>query len=211
MSIRDFSFAARTLRRSPVFTLAAALTIALGIGASTAIFSVTNAVLLRPLPYTDPERLAVMYMDLRARNSLAMPFSNENFADIRDGSITVHDVAGDLRGPAGPVGPQGPKGDQGNQGNQGPQGPQGAQGVSGLQYVVVGEDVPATSNAAWGAGCPDGSGKKAIAGGVSSSSPSNITIRESAPLNDASGWWVQVHNSKASTVSVYAWVVCAFA
>jgi predicted permease len=86
MLFKDLSFAIRTLRRSPVFTLAAALTIALGIGASTAIFSVTNAVLLRPLPYRDPERLVVMYMDLRARNSLGMPMSNENYVDIRDGS-----------------------------------------------------------------------------------------------------------------------------
>ena len=89
MSLRDLSFAVRTLRRSPVFTLAAALTIALGIGASTAIFSVTNAVLLRPLPYKDPDRLMVMYMDLRARNNLAMPFSNENYADIRNGTTGV--------------------------------------------------------------------------------------------------------------------------
>jgi putative ABC transport system permease protein len=84
--IRDLIFAARTLRRSRVFTLTAALTIALGIGASTAIFTVTNSVLLRPLPYKDPERLVVMYMDLRVRNSLGMPLSNENFVDIRDGS-----------------------------------------------------------------------------------------------------------------------------
>jgi hypothetical protein len=132
-------------------------------------------------------------------------------ADIRDGSITVHDVTGDLRGPAGPMGPPGPKGDKGDQGNQGIQGPQGPQGVSGLQYVVVGEPVPNESNAAWGATCPEGSGKKAIAGGVSSNSPNNITIRESAPLDDASGWWVQVYNSKTSVVSVYAWVVCAYA
>jgi putative ABC transport system permease protein len=85
----DLSFAIRTLRRSPVFTVAAALTIALGIGASAAIFSVTNAVLLRPLPYPDPDRLVVMYMDLRARNSLAMPLSNENYADIRAGTSDV--------------------------------------------------------------------------------------------------------------------------
>ena len=60
MLFRDLVFAARTLRRSPVFTVAAALTIALGIGASTAIFTVTNSVLLRPLPYKDPDRLVVI-------------------------------------------------------------------------------------------------------------------------------------------------------
>ena len=86
MLLRDLVFAARSLRRSPVFTLAAALTIALGIGASTAIFTVTNSVLLRPLPYKDPDRLVVVYMDLLVRNSLGMPLSNENFVDIREGS-----------------------------------------------------------------------------------------------------------------------------
>ena len=86
MLLKDFSFAARTLVKRPLFTVAAALTIALGIGASTAIFSVTNAVLLRPLPYGDPDRLVIMYMDLRNRNNFGMPLSNENFVDIRESS-----------------------------------------------------------------------------------------------------------------------------
>jgi predicted permease len=86
---RDLTFAARTLRRSPVFTVTAVLTVALGIGASTAMFSVANAVLLRSLPYNDPDRLVIAYADLRARASYGMPFSNENFIDIRNGTEGV--------------------------------------------------------------------------------------------------------------------------
>ncbi|MDQ1407249.1 MAG: hypothetical protein QOG55_2878, partial [Acidobacteriaceae bacterium] len=55
MPLRDLTLAGRTLRKSLVFALTAALTIALGVGASTAIFSVANAVLLRPLPYKNPD------------------------------------------------------------------------------------------------------------------------------------------------------------
>ncbi|HZV89431.1 MAG TPA: ABC transporter permease [Candidatus Binatus sp.] len=85
MELRELAFAGRTLRKSPIFALTAALTIALGVGASTAIFSVTNAVLLRPLPYKDPSRLVIAATDLRARNVRDWPFSNENFIDMRDG------------------------------------------------------------------------------------------------------------------------------
>jgi putative ABC transport system permease protein len=84
MSLRDLAFAGRTLRKSPVFALTAAITIALGVGASTAIFSVTNAVLLRPLPYQNSDQLVIIPTDMRNRAVKDFPFSNANFIDLRE-------------------------------------------------------------------------------------------------------------------------------
>src|SRR5260370_7253414 len=86
MAFHILEFAGRTWRKSLVLTATAVLTIALGVGASTAIFSVTNAVLLRPLPYKDPCRLVIAASDLRNRNVRDFPFSNEDFIDLREGT-----------------------------------------------------------------------------------------------------------------------------
>src|SRR5690349_11467127 len=84
--LTDFSYAFRTLRKSPVFTITVIVTIALAIGASTAIFSVTNGVLLRKLPYKDPERLVLVRNDLQKRNVKDFPLSNVDFLDVKNGA-----------------------------------------------------------------------------------------------------------------------------
>ena len=84
--LNDLSYAFRTLRKSPIFTITVVVTIALAIGASTAIFSVTNGVLLRKLPYKDPERLVLARGDLQRRNVKDFPLSNADFLDLRNGA-----------------------------------------------------------------------------------------------------------------------------
>src|SRR5580658_5588272 len=99
MTLSEVAIAARSLSRRPGFTATAVITIALGVGASTAIFSVTNAVLLRQLPYKDPGRLVIAGMELRKRNVHNLPFSYADFIDHRDGTKDYFsDMAGVFTG-----------------------------------------------------------------------------------------------------------------
>jgi len=90
---RDLALGARTLRKNPAFSLTAIITLALGIGASTAIFSVVNAVLLRPLPYGDADRLAIISQDLKARGVVDFPVGAGDVPDIRAGLPSFESIA----------------------------------------------------------------------------------------------------------------------
>ena len=82
---QDLRFATRTLRRNPGFATSALLTLALGIGATTAVFTVLNGVLLRPLPYPNHDRLVSLWTTavLGGERQAELPFSAANFADLR--------------------------------------------------------------------------------------------------------------------------------
>src|SRR5256885_16245147 len=85
--VQDVQYGTRMLLRTPGFTAVAVLALALGIGANTAIFSVVNAVLLRPLPYNDPDRLVVILHG--GQNPVAVA----NYADWRDQQPSFERIA----------------------------------------------------------------------------------------------------------------------
>ena len=90
--VQDVRYAARRLARTPGFTLVALVTLALGIGANTAIFSVVHGVLLRPLPFQDPDRLYFLWS--RHTSTDRYPIQLPEFCDYRDQNRTLESVAG---------------------------------------------------------------------------------------------------------------------
>ncbi len=87
---QDLKYGARQLVRNPVFTVVAVLTLALGIGANTAIFSVVNGVLLRPLPYPEPQRL--VFLSEWSDQIPFMSISMANFNDWRDSNTVFESM-----------------------------------------------------------------------------------------------------------------------
>src|SRR3954454_15280695 len=89
--LSDFRFALRKLAQEPAFTLIAVLTLALGIGANTAIFSVVSAVLLNPLPYNTPDRLVSIWENVPEHGRWRV--APANFLDWKKQNTVFEDVA----------------------------------------------------------------------------------------------------------------------
>src|SRR3954467_3414885 len=91
--IHDLRYAVRQLRKNPGFTAIAVLTIALGIGATTAMFSVVNSVLLRPLPFAEPDRLVAVAEYNTHRPVPEIPNGSLSYPDFEDIANRNHSFA----------------------------------------------------------------------------------------------------------------------
>jgi len=91
--LHDLRYALRTFAKRPAFTAVAVLSLAIGIGANTAIFSVANALLLRPLPYADADRLVILWNRSPGLDIAEDWFSTAQYFDIKTGSSAFDDLA----------------------------------------------------------------------------------------------------------------------
>jgi putative ABC transport system permease protein len=92
-TLQDLRYAARTLWKSPGFTTIAAVTLALGVGATTAIFSVVNTVMLRPLPFPEPDRLVRIWENNLGLGWSTFAVSHPNFLDWRSQAASFESLA----------------------------------------------------------------------------------------------------------------------
>jgi putative ABC transport system permease protein len=95
---KDLRLAARMLIKRPGFAAVAIITLALGIGPTTAIFSLINGILLKPLPYGEPDRIVNMWRSAPERGWREYPFSVPNFIDYRDRNESFEHIAAFTRG-----------------------------------------------------------------------------------------------------------------
>src|SRR4029078_1306775 len=91
--LQDIRFGLRMLLKSPSISIVATIALALGIGANTAIFSVVNAVLLRPLPFPEPDKLVSLFETNAQRGQIRGSHSYPNFLDMRAQNTVFERVA----------------------------------------------------------------------------------------------------------------------
>src|SRR5213594_2067811 len=92
--MNDLKFAFRQLLKNPGFTTVAVLTLALGIGANTAIFSAVNALILQPLPYKNPDRLVQVFSKNEKTREQSVWVSPPDFVDLKNQSTAFEEIAG---------------------------------------------------------------------------------------------------------------------
>ena len=93
--LQDLKFALRQLLKSPAFSILAILTLALGIGVNSAIFSLMHDLFLRVLPFNEPDRIVRMYGEARERKMNQLPFSVPRYWHYRDAQTVFTEMAAD--------------------------------------------------------------------------------------------------------------------